>query len=131
MYIWNIIDICNSFTSISLFLISFFVDKYFVYSIPLIFNGFSSILVSVIYGRKCSLESGEKEKINQSIYDNQHVDGNAENHEVEMLTSPMGKNMNITYQGLKTQTPTLVGKNNKIPHQGMDAKPKHNFMNEI
>lgn len=48
-----------------------------------------------------------------------------------MLTSPMGKNMNITYQGLKTQTPTLVGKNNKIPHQGMDAKPKHNFMNEI
>lgn len=36
--------------------------------------------------------------------------------------------MNFTYQGLKTQTPTLVGKNNKIPHQGMDAKPKHNFM---
>lgn len=48
-----------------------------------------------------------------------------------MLTSPMGKNMNFTYQGLKTQTQTLVGKNNKIPHQGMDAKPKHNFMNEI
>lgn len=104
MYIWNIIDICNSFTSISLFLISFFVDKYFVHSIPLILNGFSSILVSVIYGRKCSLESGEKEKINQSIYDNQHVDGNAENHQGEMFTSPMEKYKNITYQGMNTQT---------------------------
>lgn len=91
----------------------------------------SSFLVSVIYRRKCSLESDDKEIINQSIFDNQHVDGSAENNEVEMLTSPMGKNMNITYQGLKTQTPTLVGKNNKIPHQGMDAKPKHNWMNKV
>lgn len=96
MYVWNIIDICNSFTSISLF----FVDKYYVHSNPLIFNGFSSIIVSVIYKRKSSLESGEKEKINQSIYDNQHVDGKAENHEGEIFTSPMEKNKNITYQGM-------------------------------
>lgn len=105
MYVWNIIDIYNSFTSISLFVIFRFVDKYYVHSKSLIFNGFSSILVSVIYRRKSSLESGDKEKIDKSIYDNQHVDANAENHDREMLASPMEKNRNITYQGMNTQTP--------------------------
>lgn len=105
MYVWNIIDICNSFTSISLFLISLFVHKYYFHSNPLIFNGFSSILVSVIYRRKSSLESGDKEKIDKSIYDNQHVDANAENHDWEIPASPMEKNRNISYQGMNTQTP--------------------------
>lgn len=71
------------------------------------FNDFFSILVYVIYRRKCSLESDEK--INQLNYDNQHNDGNAKNQEEEMATLPMQKIKNIAYQSLKTQTPKLVG----------------------
>lgn len=74
-----------------------------------IFNDFSSILESVVYRRKSSLESEER-KLKQSVYDNQHIDGNAENHEWEMLTSPMEKNKNITYQLEGTCVKTLTPK---------------------
>lgn len=93
-----------------MFLLSLFVDKYYLYSFPLTFTDFSSILASVINRRKSSLESDEEKTIKQSIYDNQHVGGNSENHEGERLTSPMEKNQNITYQGIKTQRPKLVKK---------------------
>lgn len=90
-----------------------------------------SILVSVIYRREGCLESDKKEKINQLIYDNQHIDGNAKNQEEEIATLPMEKSKNIAYQSMKTQTPKLVGEYNNIPHQGMDTKPRHNIMNEF
>lgn len=61
--------------------------------------------------------------MNQLIYNEQHTDGNAENHDREMLTLPMEKNKNAAYQGMKTQTPKLV-KNNQISQQGRDAKRK-------
>lgn len=99
--------------------------------ISLTFNDFFSILVSVIYRRESSLESDKKEKINQLIYDYQHIDGNAKNQVEEIATLPMEKSKNISYQSMKTQTPKLVGENNIIPHQGMDTKPRHNFMNEF
>lgn len=70
---------------------------------------FFSILVSVIYIRESSLESDEKEKINQLMYDDQHNDGNAKNQEKEMATLPKEKSKNIDYQILKTQTPKIVG----------------------
>lgn len=94
---------------------------------------FFSIIVSVIYRRKCPLESDEEEKTNQLNYDNQLNDGNAKNQEEEIATLPMKKSKNIAYQSLKTQKPKLVwgGGGNNIPHQGMDTKPRHNFMNEF
>lgn len=52
----------------------------------------------------------EERKLKQSVYDNQHIDGNAENHEWEMLTSPMEKNKNITYQLEGTCVKTLTPK---------------------
>lgn len=93
-----------------MFLLFLLVTKHYLYSFPLIFTDFSSILASVIYRRKSSLESDEEERIKNSIYDNQHVDRNSENHEGERLTSPMEKNKNIIYQGIKTQRPKLVKK---------------------
>lgn len=94
-----------------LFLLSLFVTKHYLYYFPLTITDCSSILASVIYRRKGSLESDEEEKkIKNSIYDNQRVDWNSENHEGERLTSPMEKNKNIIYQGIKTQRPKLMKK---------------------
>lgn len=47
--------------------------------------------------------------------ENQHVGGTARNYEKKILTQPSEKN-NITYQGMKRQTPNLA-KNNKISQQ--------------
>lgn len=62
--------------------------KYNVQAIFLKFEYFSSIIDSVIYRRKSSLES-EKQILKQSITRNQQVGENAENHEGD-----------ITYQGM-------------------------------
>lgn len=61
---------------------------------------FYLILVSRIYQRKNALDCGKKEPINLCFDQNQHIGGNAENHEGEMLTFPIKKNKNITYQGM-------------------------------
>lgn len=79
-----------------------------VHSDPLMFNDFFSILEFVIYRRKSSLEN-QNQKLNQLINE-QHTDGNAENHDGEMHTLPMGQNKNTTYQGMKTHIPKFVKK---------------------
>lgn len=53
--------------------------------------------MSLKYQRKCASEVGEETKFT-TIDHNQHIGGNAENHEEEM---PLENNENITYQGMK------------------------------
>lgn len=61
---------------------------------------FYSILVSRIYQRKNAFDCGKKEQINLCFDQNQHIGGNAENHEGETLTFRIKNNTNITYQGM-------------------------------
>lgn len=72
---------------------------------------FHSILGSRIYQRKSSLDGGEEELIKLLCNHNQQNGENAENHEVEMLTLPMKKNKNITYQGMDANSNYFYEKN--------------------